>query len=405
MEKENTQHPGVYLKHAHLKGYRTIRDLEVDFEPGLNIIIGKNGSGKTNLVEFLNMALSADYLGVSKYETTLNIKTEENKVLSIHALPKEQTINKEVEEFQFIKLVETKLQFRINNIDLKQEYSAYSLHDKLKEFKSLYAFFILNYGLPDNYYFVNNSLSIFINKDLRISFKGKDYNPFKNKKLSLQIFKTLYNKSILKHGHQYFNEGKPDSTNKFNFEKTLNFEYLERQLRKFSPIQSIKLSDRYKICLDKERQEIIIEDLFLEFKINNSWLPFSQLSDGTKRIFYIISEVAGLFSDPESENKQIIFIEEPELGIHPHQLFDLMQFLKEQSEEKQIIITTHSPQVLDILDKDELNRIKITYTTEKGTQVRGLNDHEKQKAEIYMDKTGFLSDYWRFSDLEDLEEE
>jgi putative ribosome biogenesis GTPase RsgA len=41
----------VYLKHVRLRGYRTILDTRIDLEPGLNIIIGKNGVGKSN---FLN---------------------------------------------------------------------------------------------------------------------------------------------------------------------------------------------------------------------------------------------------------------------------------------------------------------------------------------------------------------
>ena len=43
----------AYISKVHLKGYKSIRDLEIDFKPGLNIIIGPNGSGKTNFLEFL----------------------------------------------------------------------------------------------------------------------------------------------------------------------------------------------------------------------------------------------------------------------------------------------------------------------------------------------------------------
>ena len=38
----------TYISHVHLKGYKSIIDTEVELHPGLNIIIGPNGSGKTN---------------------------------------------------------------------------------------------------------------------------------------------------------------------------------------------------------------------------------------------------------------------------------------------------------------------------------------------------------------------
>jgi predicted ATP-dependent endonuclease of OLD family len=77
-----------------------------------------------------------------------------------------------------------------------------------------------------------------------------------------------------------------------------------------------------------------------------------------------------------------------------------MLFLKEQSRHKQIIITTHSPQVLDILNKDELGNIIIaSYEKGEGTKLRHLDEKEIAKAQQYMEED-YLSDYWRFSDLE-----
>ena len=102
-----------------------------------------------------------------------------------------------------------------------------------------------------------------------------------------------------------------------------------------------------------------------------------------------------------SDDNLIILIEEPELGIHPHQFKKLMDFLIEESRSKQIIITTHSPQSLDSLDENELNRIIIAYSTnsESGTQLRHLDEREISKAHQYI-KDDFLSDYWLYSDLE-----
>jgi ABC-type multidrug transport system ATPase subunit len=138
-----------------------------------------------------------------------------------------------------------------------------------------------------------------------------------------------------------------------------------------------------------------LENLYFEFKINDEWHSWQSLSDGTKRLFCLVTQVILA--------NELILLEEPELGIHPHQLYLLMTFLKEQAETKQIILTTHAPQVLDILNDGELNRIIIAEMTNKGTQLRHLNEKQMKKAGIYL-KDSFLSDYWRFSDLEPVTE-
>ncbi|MGB0429143.1 MAG: AAA family ATPase, partial [Bacteroidia bacterium] len=137
-----------------------------------------------------------------------------------------------------------------------------------------------------------------------------------------------------------------------------------------------------------------VENVFIEFLVNNNWLEWNDLSDGTKRLFYLTTEI--LFQD-----HGIFFVEEPELGIHPHQFAKVMEFLKEQSKDKQIIISTHSPQALDVLDEDELDRIIICeYVKNEGTKLRHLTKAEKAKASDYINEIGFLRDYWIMSDLE-----
>ncbi len=122
-------------------------------------------------------------------------------------------------------------------------------------------------------------------------------------------------------------------------------------------------------------------------------MPWSYLSDGTKRLFYIITETLSIESGA-------LIIEEPELGIHPRQLYSLMNFFKDQSVEKQIYISTHSPVVLDVLSPKELNCIIITKFGKKGSEFRKLSKKEKDKAIEYMNSVGELSYYWLHSDLE-----
>ena len=98
---------------------------------------------------------------------------------------------------------------------------------------------------------------------------------------------------------------------------------------------------------------------------------------------------------------RIIFLEEPELGIHPDQLQKLLSLIREVSREHQVIMTTHSPQVLNMLTTKELDRITICeLDPKKGTQFRKLSPAKRAKAKAYMQNDSYLSDFWLYSNLE-----
>ena len=77
------------------------------------------------------------------------------------------------------------------------------------------------------------------------------------------------------------------------------------------------------------------------------YLPSSLLSDGTVRIIALL--IALYFSD-----KQVVAVEEPTTSLHPKLISQLMQMMREVSEEKQIFITTHNPEVIRHVDLDDV---------------------------------------------------
>ncbi|MBN2012657.1 AAA family ATPase [candidate division KSB1 bacterium] len=69
------------------------------------------------------------------------------------------------------------------------------------------------------------------------------------------------------------------------------------------------------------------------------FLPASLISDGTVNITALI--VALYF-----EMKQMTVIEEPERNLHPYLIAKLIEMMKDASKHKQIIVTTHNPEVV-----------------------------------------------------------
>jgi len=175
-------------------------------------------------------------------------------------------------------------------------------------------------------------------------------------------------------------------------------------------VQAVRCSEYFQVYYQESQDQYTIKGLVMEYQLNDEWLSFGMLSDGTKRLVYSLFEMLA----PDSvrlnqttdeikiyDRKKIILFEEPELGIHPDQLQKLLRLIREVSREHQVIMTTHSPQTLDMLSKNELDRITICeLDPKKGTQFRKLSAAKKAKAKAYMQNDSYLSDFWRFSNLE-----
>ncbi|MBE2219467.1 MAG: ATP-binding protein, partial [Ignavibacteria bacterium] len=166
---------------------------------------------------------------------------------------------------------------------------------------------------------------------------------------------------------------------------------IKRQLRKYTPIKDIGLSESFSVKISNGM--IFLSNVKLQFFVNNQWIQWDFLSDGTKRMFQFILEVLG--------EENLVLIEEPELGIHPTQLNLLMDFLKEQSSHKQIILSTHAPTVLNILEKDEIDRILVVKWDQRNyTNIENMSETKIVKVCEFMRTKGLLSEYWLHHDME-----
>lgn len=386
-----------YISRVRLKGYKSIIDTEVELKPGLNIIIGPNGSGKTNFVEFLR------YILTSNLNELLDGRGSYNYSAKIYF----ETNGKGIEYFWDYKLLKDKnsqklLPFwdEVIIIDGKKDeittrvgkYSGVILYS---EWLSIYPSYI-GFGIPSDFENIRNIDTLkFLTSEVDFSFEDKlvlipFYKDFDFKPdITIGIRKLLI-EMFVKRIINSLRENKPININNF----IIPNDYKDN-LTKFTVIENIRLADS---CNFRESQkEWIISGIKFEFFVNDKWLTWNQLSDGTKRMIYIITEIT--FAN------NVVLLEEPELGIHPHQLARLMDFIKEQSETKQIILTTHSPEVLNTLGMDELDRIIVArYDKEKGTQLRHLSKEDQEFARNYMKDELFLSDYWVMSGFETEEE-
>ncbi len=117
--------------------------------------------------------------------------------------------------------------------------------------------------------------------------------------------------------------------------------------------------DAFDTGLNESKTEIDVDNFLLE--VNGSG----------------IRDALKLVLDYEFQKPHILFIEEPEVHLHPALEINLMQYLKKISSDCQIFISTHSTNFLDTSD------MKNVYLVQKpkSTQIQ-LLDYEEAQAQI-----------------------
>ncbi len=91
--------------------------------------------------------------------------------------------------------------------------------------------------------------------------------------------------------------------------------------------------------------------MFKETYAKDRELPFELLSDGTIGVIQLILAL-------NFDKRPINIIEEPDVGIHPKLISRVVSMMKQASKHKQIIITTHNPEVVRHADLKSLLFIK-----------------------------------------------
>ena len=105
-------------------------------------------------------------------------------------------------------------------------------------------------------------------------------------------------------------------------------------------------------------------------------IPATRLSDGTLRYLCLLAMLYNPFSPP------VVCIEEPELGLHPDIVAGLAKHLRAASERTQVIVTTHSDILIDALS-DTPESIVVFESHDGATQMERL---KRDDLSVWMEK-------------------
>ncbi|MFB4472920.1 ATP-dependent endonuclease [Oceanobacillus caeni] len=333
-----------------IKNFKSIDYLALKLDDTINILVGNNEQGKSTILEAINLALTSTLNKRSVHNELnpflFNKKVVEDYIKNIeqgkHETPPSILIElylKENDHTAFLKGSNNSIKENASGISLSIEFDS----DYTEEYQQYIEQSTNMKNIPIEYYKVNwysfasnpiTSRSNPIKSVLIDPSEGKTWSGT-DRYISSVIGDTLDPKQ----------------------RATLNFNFRDIK-EKFSEIDSISQINH---TLSKKTGEISDKELAISLDISqkNGWesnltayldnIPFDFIGKGEQN-----SVKMKLSLESNSEEAQVILIEEPENHLSHSNMYKLINQISEKCEGKQLIITTHSTYVLNKLGLDKV---------------------------------------------------
>jgi predicted ATPase len=345
----------MIIKELHVENYFSLHDVSISFKP-LTVLVGPNASGKSNILRALNLLnilmLKEDLPNknqLSEWFWAGNEKNNECLKFSIKSehdsLPIEYSI-----QLQTKKPYLNSEQFQVNNISvISLENGSGEISDEDGKNKVIYS--------DDK--LALKSAGAYGNKPITRKFSDfiKDWE-----------FYNFIPELI--RGRVFRDEKVPSKLdNDGSALRQLLYNWHEERKDSFQSVNnSLEKSLNFTLGVLKEDEELGLEEGY------EKPIPLTKVSDGTLRLlaYYTLLN--------QDDLPLLVAIEEPERNLHPAALKTVVSLIEDLSRKTQVIITTHSSQLLDYFDKDSLGTdlgvILLKNTKGKGTEVVDI-EHAK----------------------------
>ncbi len=164
-----------------------------------------------------------------------------------------------------------------------------------------------------------------------------------------------------------------------------------REIQRQSPGDLEQIQEFLTASLPYELQAQTVQygsQLALEFRQTSQKgildLGASGVSDGTLRLLGLLLAV---FQNPPPP---VILIEEPETSLHPGNLAVVLDLIKVASHRSQVIVTTHSPELLDSGKWIEDRHLRIVYWEDGSTHISRIGKASRETLEEHLMGAGEL---------------
>ena len=296
------------IKRITVKGFKSIRSL-VDFElRRLNVIVGANGSGKSNLMQMFEMLFAMSYgsfqeyvlkNGENNYFFHTGIRVTKEISIGLDCVKDDAPITYELKLTPVPNRLLLQERYLTNGEDV--EFSPPALESTMLKSKGIG-------GFPWHvYHFYDTTLLA----DSRSSSSIEDFFYLRSQGENIASFLLHLKEKFPWHYHDIV------STVQTALPFFEDFEFITYQA---GSATKVKLAWRQKGC-----DEVM--------------LPW-QFSDGSLRFICLAAALC------QPEPPELMVIDEPELGLHPEAIELLAEMIEAASERTQVIVMTQSPQLM-----------------------------------------------------------
>ncbi len=349
----------ISIKTIKARNYKSFKDIEINLSD-FNVIIGPNSAGKSNFLSILQFFRDIINSGVENaislqggLEYMLN---PDSNIMEIEIVFNYKTVLNFTSSKKFYiqsALYKIQLEFLKNSRKLKKYKYTETLELELKDNSKVLMHNNNGKIVIDNKY-LNDVFGKFIKVVTRDGLSDKSIlflipvMPFFDRGNIPQVYDIdpkLSKRSIPISG---LAELEPDGRNIALVLKNLTKN--SKSLKKLISLVNVCIPFINKIDTESLADKSILLNIKENFN-NKLKLPATFISDGTIEIITLIDI---LFF----ERRNFVAIEEPEKNLHPALLQKLIELMKGASKNKQLIITTHSPEIINYVDIKNIFIIK-----------------------------------------------
>ncbi len=352
------------IEKIHLHNYRNYKDFSLSFGSEATIFIGKNGSGKTNMIKAIKQLLSFVFSRRKDEPQYGFIASSDRNVISYKPLDARYGKDDDEEEYNYHYPIANTLYATLSNgesLDWTFEKDALTSGLKDSLYRNANAMFwdVCQNGsgeLPvfayfsDSYPHVNLQLSNTI-KDLLESGNPLPRNAAYYKwdddknctEIWLQYFIMQYKKCRL--------QNNAEATHFVDAIREVLVK-CSQPISKYNPDVDIVLSD---ISLDfRGKKEVVVMAY-----ANGAQIPFTELPTGYLRFFSIVLDIAcrGYLLNKDCNSAGIVLVDELDLHLHPSVERTILKRLRSTFTNVQWIVSTHSPLVLSAFEQKEESNV------------------------------------------------
>lgn len=323
------------MKKIHIKNYKAIKELDIELKPGVNLLIGDNGAGKTSVLEGIAVALGGMFVNVAGVSTKNIVKEDVRFIIKPLGDSSASIEYCEPVSAGCMLYISDSQEFTWNRI--KEEVSA--THTKID------------------------------NKDVCMWMKKLTNNSETN--LPLISFQSAARAWRVRRGDFGTELKKKLDDRRCGYIGCLDSSMDVKSVQQWCLKQEVMLSNKgtvreYEMFKNivatfmKEINEldnipaIYYSPQFTElvYKDDKAEMPISKLSAGYQSLLWMIMDLAYrvCMLNPELDNREqitgIVLIDEIDLHLHPKWQWNVIEALRKTFEKVQFIIATHSPIVI-----------------------------------------------------------